>query len=279
MSVFHSFVIMRIVTSCIVHNIFTRVIFALIPVIHPENIKTIEIYTGLDAHQFRQILDMVTPIMSPNFNNTKTLELALYVYLMKLKTNHTTAAIAPHFSVTERTVCQWIRKMRELLYQSLVQSHLYHINRDDLLRNVTGLSKQIYDANNDTVILTVDGTYVYTIKSSNFEFQKNTYSKQMKRNLVKFMTFVTTNGLIAAVYGPFDAKKNDATILREILAQPDTIFDELRVGDILVVDRGFRDVTAALRNVGLIIHSPKGKYFQFSAILLYDTILPFLFCI
>lgn len=243
------------------HNIFTRIIFSLIPVIHPQNTKTIKVYTGLDADQFNQILNMITPIMSPSFKNLETLELALYVYLMKMKTNHTTAVIAPHFSVTEAVVCKWIKKMRELLHQSLVPSHLSDISRRDLLGNVTELSRKIYSANNNTVILTVDGTYVYTIKSSNFEFQKNSYSKQMKRNLVKFMTFVTTNGLLAAVYGPFDARKNDATILREILNQPGTIFDELLAGDILVVDRGFRDVTADLINLGLIVKSPKGKHF------------------
>lgn len=208
--------------------------------------------------------------MSPSFKTLKTLELALYVYLMKMKTNHTTAVIAPHFSVSEAVVCQWIRKMRELLHHSLVQSHLSDINRDDLLGNVTELSRKIYDANNNTVIMTVDGTYVYTIKSSNFAFQKNSYSKQMKRNLVKFMSFVMANGLIAAVYGPFDARKNDATILREILSQPNTIFDKLLGGDILVVDRGFRDVVADLRNRGLIVKSPKGKYFQFPKFLLSD---------
>lgn len=237
-------------------KIFIRIKFPLFTAIHPRNSSTIKIYTGLDVNQFQQILNTITHIVPPNFKDPRTLESALYVYLLKMKTNHTTAVIAPHFSVTERTVCQWIRQMRQLLHETLVQSHLFDINRDDLLRNMTELSRKIYEANNNTVILTVDGTYVYTIKSSNFEFQKNSYSKQMKRNLVKFMTFVMTNGLIAAVYGPFDA-----TIMREILNQPGTIFDKLRQGDILVVDRGFRDVTADLRNSGFIVKSPKGKYF------------------
>lgn len=197
--------------------------------------------------------------MLPNFKEPKTLELALYVYLMKMKTNHTTAVIAPHFSISETVVCKWMRKMRQILHESLVPLHLFDISRADLLRNTTELSKNIYKANKNTVILTVDGTYVYAIKSSNFQFQKKSYSKQMKRNLVKFMTFVLTNGFIAAVYGPFDAQKNDATILHEILNQPQTIFNNLRGGDILVVDRGFRDVSAALRNRGFIVKSPKGR--------------------
>lgn len=76
------------------------------------------------------------------------------------------------------------------------------------------------------------------------------------------MTVVMTNGRIAAVYGPFDARKNDATILHEILNQPQNIFNTLHAGDIVVVDRGFRDVSAALKRRGFIVKSPKGMNFD-----------------
>lgn len=58
----------------------------------------------------------------------------------------------------------------------------------------------------------------------NYEFQKKSYSVQFGRNLVKFMLCVSTNGLIVASYGPFDARKNDATILREIMNEAETVF-------------------------------------------------------
>lgn len=70
---------------------------------------------------------------------------------------------------------------------------------------------------------------------------------QFKRNLIKFMLFVTTNGLIAAAYGPFEAHKNDATIMEEIMNERGTIFEQLRRGDVVVVDRGFRDIISALK--------------------------------
>lgn len=81
---------------------------------------------------------------------------------------------------------------------------------------------------------------------------------QFGRNLVKFMLFVATNGLIAASYGPFEARKNDATILNEIMNEERTIFQELRAGDVVVVDRGFRDVIGALKQRGLIVKTSKG---------------------
>lgn len=180
------------------------------------------------------------------------------MYLLKLYTNHTLRQIAPHFKMPISKVSTWIRKMRKLAHAAIVPLYLSNRRRNQLLENTSPLSRRIYGANNDKVVLTVDGTYVFTIKSSNFEFQKKSYSKQFKRNLVKFMLFVTTNGLIAALYGPFEARKNDATILEEILNKPENIFQELRVGDVIVVDRGFREVIGALRNLGLIVKSPKG---------------------
>lgn len=81
---------------------------------------------------------------------------------------------------------------------------------------------------------------------------------QFGRNLVKFMLCVTTNGSIAAAYGPFEARKNDATILNEILNDQGNIFEKMIPGDVVVVDRGFRDVVSALRKRGLIVKSPKG---------------------
>lgn len=80
----------------------------------------------------------------------------------------------------------------------------------------------------------------------------------MGRNLVKFMLCVTTNGLIAAAYGPFEATKNDAVILDEILNEQQSIFTKLRPGDVMVIDRGFRDCIGALNRLGFITKTPKG---------------------
>lgn len=226
--------------------------------IDPKNTDTIEIYTGLTESQFQEVLVAIEPHMRPSFNNIKTLELALYVYLLKLRTNHTYKQIAPHIGICTFTVSAWIGKMRKLVHDVFVPPNLLNQTRENLLINTTPLSRKIYNVDGHTAVIVLDGTYVYTIKSSNFEFQKKTYSKQFKRNLVKFMLIVTTNGYIAAAYGPFEARMNDASILKEILNAPDSIFRKLRPGDVVVVDRGFRDVNATLRNCGFVVKTPKG---------------------
>lgn len=128
-----------------------------------------------------------------------------------------------------------------IVHSDFVPLYLYNHKREDLLRNTSPLSRKLYAVDKDSVVVTWDATYVYTIKSSNYTFQKQTYSGQMGRNLVKFMLCVTTTGLIAAAYGPFDATKNDATILEEIMDESNSIFSLFRPGDVMVIDRGFRD--------------------------------------
>lgn len=126
----------------------------------------------------------------------------------------------------------------------------------NLLRHTSALSRRLYKVNDETVVLTLDGTYIYTIISSNYHFQKETYSMQKRRNLVKFMMAVSTDGLIIGAYGTFSARKNDATILNEIMNETDNVFDLLRAGDVVVLDRGFRDCVRSLQNRGLIVKIP-----------------------
>lgn len=197
-------------------------------------------------------------MMLPSFKYHESLRRALYIYLLKLKTNQTLEQIAPHFNKSIKTIGIWIRNIRKLVYEAFVPLHLCNRSRAELLKNTTSLSRKIYGLDKGKVVLTIDGTYVYTIKSSNFEFQKKSFSGQFKRNLIKFMLFVSTNELIAAAYGPFEAGKNDATILSEILNDPQSIFRNLVRGDVVVIDRGFKEVIPALRKRKLIVKVPKG---------------------
>lgn len=176
---------------------------------------------------------------------------------MKLRTGNSFAQIAPQFNISAMTISSWIRTARNIVHAEFVPLHLYKRKREDLLLNTTPLSQKLYNAA-ESAVVTFDATYVFTIKSSNYEFQKKSYSVQFGRNLVKFMLCVSTNGLIVASYGPFDARKNDATILLEIMNEAETVFGLLRGGDVIVVDRGFRDSIPALRSRGFIVKVPKG---------------------
>lgn len=231
--------------------------FSFLLAIGPQNTNTMETFIGLNNTQFQQVLCAVRPLMLPSFKKFESLRLALYMYLLKLRTNYTHVQIAALFNRSGSFVDRSIIKMRILLHTALARLYLYNRSREDLLRNTTPLSRKIYEVNNDTVVLTIDGTYVFTIKSSNFNFQKKSYSMQFKRNLVKFMLFVTTNGLIAAAYGPFEGRENDATIIHKIMNERETIFQKLQPGDVVVVDKGFRDALDAVRSRGLVVKTPK----------------------
>lgn len=222
----------------------------------PHNEETMKTYIGLNAQQFQQILNLVEPSLFPIFKvKSRT---ALYIYLMRLRTGHTYNQIKPHFNKSTWTLGAWIKVVRNIMHTNFVPLHLYRQQREDLLNNTTSLSRKLYGVHENTVVATWDATYVYTIKSSNYAFQKQSYSVQMGRNLVKFMLCVITNGYIAATYGPFEATKNDASILAEIMNEEQSIFSKFLPGDVMVVDRGFRDCIGEFNRRGFITKIPKG---------------------
>jgi hypothetical protein len=108
------------------------------------------------------------------------------------------------------------------------------------------------------LISIASGTYLYTEKSnSNFLFQRKSYSGQKKRNLVKPMMMVCSDGYIVGILGPYLARNNDASILRDLLKEnvaPMRMFLDSKA--VLIVDRGFRDVV------------------EFANALGYDTLMP-----
>jgi hypothetical protein len=58
------------------------------------------------------------------------------------------------------------------------------------------------------------------------------------------MVMVTTTGYIIDIFGPFEANKNDATIIHILLE--DNEFLNFMSNTVAIVDRGFRDVKTEL---------------------------------
>lgn len=174
--------------------------------------------TGLNAEQFRILLESLTSLKT-KYPNEKKASSALHVYLMKLRTGKTNSDIAQHFNITEKTLVKKIREVRECLTNDFVPNHLYNRSRQNLVEHTTTIAKQLYVGGNDIAALVFDGTYIYIDKSKNYQFQKATFNIDKWRCLVKIMMCVTTDGTIAAVYGPFKANQNDASILSQILGK------------------------------------------------------------
>ena len=104
----------------------------------------------------------------------------------------------------------------------------------------------MYDLNNQLCLI-ADGTYLYCQKSENNKMQRLLYSGQKKRQLIKPFIVCTTDGYIVDAYGPFAATVNDASILSYLLDNSN-LRELLVKNDVIVLDRGFRDVLHSLKN-------------------------------
>lgn len=66
---------------------------------------------------------------------------------------------------------------------------------------------------------------------------------------------VCTDGTIVHALGPYPARDNDATILEKVDRTTDA-FQSLRNGDILILDRGFRDCVKYFEQRGFDVRMP-----------------------
>lgn len=155
-----------------------------------------------------------------------------------------------------------IAAAREALTVSFVPQHLglNHITRDTVITNhTTNIAKTLFASNEENCILVADGTYVYIEKSSNYNFQRRSFSVHKGRPLVKPMMLVTTTGYIVDVFGPYfaDGKNNDANILTSLMKTDASALRKwLKPKDIFVLDRGLRNSLDLLEDVGFISKMP-----------------------
>lgn len=94
-----------------------------------------------------------------------------------------------------------------------------HISHETFVANHTRrLAEKLFSTENEA-ILVADATYVYIEKSSNYKFQRMSYSTHKSRPLVKPMVLVSTTGYILDVFGPYYAngQNNDSFILKHML--------------------------------------------------------------
>ena len=91
-------------------------------------------------------------------------------------------------------------------------------------------------------------------KSRNNAVQRKTFNLQKKRSLIKPMVMVTTTGYIVTIFGPFfsDFQNNDASILKHVMLNNyEDILTWIKEGDIMILDRGFRDSLGILKALGI----------------------------
>ncbi|XP_031622768.1 uncharacterized protein LOC116340428 [Contarinia nasturtii] len=212
--------------------------------------------TGLTREQFQNLFHCLNSLRDC-LKNDKIASDYLYTYLMKLRTGRTDEDIGRVFKITRWAVGKRLKCVREAMESDFVYQNVNCLlSREELAKYTTFLSQMLFchgDINRPVLIL--DGTYVYIQKSTNYEVQKQSYSNQKKRNFVRIMNCVTTDGTILFVLGPYPASSNDAKVLQSII-QSTNALDNLNADDVLLLDRGFRDCVNLLKEKGFDVQMP-----------------------
>lgn len=212
--------------------------------------------TGLEEDKFIDLLNSLSSI-NAFIKSRETAPVALYMYLMKMHTGFPSEDIGNVFNVTKVTVQRLISQIRSVLKIDFVPHYVNYIrNREDLIQHNTEMSNALFDGNNEQkVMLVADGSYIYVHKSQNYMHQKKTFSGQKKRNFIKVMNVTACDGTIIYSIAPFPGTSNDASILKDLF-ESTIMFDNLLPGDIMLLDRGFRDVVKTIENKGIVVKTP-----------------------
>lgn len=217
------------------------------------------VYTGLSCEQFEDLLAHI-PNLTRTMKRKSEARKSLFMWLTKFRKSVSDETIATQFDTNVRNVSNNIKAVRKALTESFVPLYLgfQNLSRDLLLQNTTASARMLHANNNPASLITLwDGTYIYTDKSANQLHQKCTWSGQKKRNFLRPMMCVTSNGYIIDVFGPYKATENDASCLRYILANEPAVTEVIQPGDVFVVDRGFRDCIDCIENLDCIVKMPE----------------------
>ncbi|XP_061171659.1 uncharacterized protein LOC133181135 [Saccostrea echinata] len=226
--------------------------------LHDEDYMTL---LGLSKENFFDITSFTTSLRNTKMRSIKN---AIGILLFKLKSGLSNGILATLCGMrTRRQVAEVVKSARVAMVKDFVPLNLgfQHVSRDRIVNHhTTDISKQLFtDPISDTVVLVLDGTYIYIQKSSSYKFQRLTYSMHKNRPLVKPFIITATDGYIVDVVGPFFAngRNNDASILSHIVqTNAGNFMGFLKEHDVLVVDRGFRDSVHFLQECGFQIEMP-----------------------
>lgn len=173
-----------------------------------------------------------------------------------MRTGWSDEDIANSMNTSGATVGRKIIKVRSSLEKDFVPHHINRVQtREELIEQSTDMCQSLFSDESAKVILILDGTYIFINKSRNYAFQKQTYTDQKKRNFVRIMMCVTANGTIVYATGPYKATDNDAKVIRE-MDETSGFFNMLEAGDVLVLDRGFRDCKQHFEAKGIVVRMP-----------------------
>lgn len=184
----------------------------------------------------------------------------LMAFLCKMRQGLSDELLATLFNYSSRqAVSLAVCKVRTSLAMRFVPENIgtAAITREQFIaRHVTPFANEFY--NNEPavpkVIVVCDSTYAYIHKSSNFRILRQSYSLHKGRHLLKPILLVAQDGYILAILGPYfsDTWNNDAQILRDAFERDaENLQEWFQNGDIMLVDRDYRDAAPLLARLGI----------------------------
>lgn len=200
--------------------------------------KTFHKWIGFSKTEFHQILEYAPDCEPAN----------IAVLLCKLRTSLANEQIGSLFGISKSTVHNYISRAVDTLSNYLVPAFLNSHSRETLTTHNTNISRTLFDIPDDGLCLVFDATYRLIQKSANYAAQRQFWSVPKGLPLQKCMVGVCPDGYVSHIFGPWNATWNDATILGECFSRFGNELSQLRPGDVILADRGFRDVRATLEN-------------------------------
>jgi hypothetical protein len=195
--------------------------------------------TGWSKQVFTNFVSYLTDLKSTN-NRTKEEIVAIYIYWLRNGMSQTCLSLYKK-KTGQQTISAYLELVRLSIYKYFVPFFL-GCNRDRsfFLNHRTETSKILYDLEENDLCFIADGSYLNCKKSRNHVFQYDSYSKHKGTNLIKPMIVCCPDGYIVDCYGPFPARNNDASIMKDII-DGDEQFKALitnHEGTSFVLDRG-----------------------------------------
>ncbi|XP_041973387.1 uncharacterized protein LOC121729065 [Aricia agestis] len=154
-------------------------------------------WIGLSKEQFQQLYLEVPGMQAVHRN-----KLALAAYLMKLRTGDSDQRIATLLNIPRTTLMRLMGKARDVLERAFVPNNLgiNHLTRTEISERNLLIPNGLFGGVNRQPIIIIDGTYLYVQKSSNYMYQKDTYSLH-KVALVSQAPAVACGATLKAISG------------------------------------------------------------------------------
>ena len=214
---------------------------------------------GISKENFE---DICNSISDDKWSSSLCKKSSIGLLLIRLRSGLSVSKIVAFTRISNYNKCiVMIQKARDSICDHFVETNLGLKNVSRGIINVchtTELSKKLFDVSEEAILTIWDGTYVYIQKSSNYTFQRSTYSMHKYRNLVKMMMIVISTGFIIDCFGPYlaNGNNNDANILKDIFDDKEKFDGFFKENDYFIVDRGFRDCVDFLEHMGMNVQIP-----------------------